>query len=165
MAQTSEGQAEQPLQVEELIAAKAQHLYELVSDVTNMGRWSPETTSCRWVQGASGPKVGARFRGSNRDGWRRWSTVSTVTAAEPGRRFAFEVDAGPIPIARWCYDFEAQGDHCRVTETWVDRRPGPMRSIMGVLTGVADRRAHNKDGMEQTLARLRQAVEQGSAQG
>ena len=41
--------------VEEKIQAAPLSLYELVSNVTNMGRWSPETTACRWLGGATGP--------------------------------------------------------------------------------------------------------------
>src|SRR4051812_11505546 len=109
--------------VETLVATAPNALYELVSDVTRMGEWSPETTSCRWVGDATGPTVGARFVGTNRSGWRRWSTTCTVRAAEPGARFAFDVDYGPVGIATWAYEFEPDGTGCRVRETWTDRRP------------------------------------------
>lgn len=147
------------IRVEERIAADPQVLYGLVSDVTNMGRWSPETTSCRWVKGATGPAVGARFRGSNKAGWRRWSTTCTVTTADAGRRFAFDVDLGPIPVARWTYDFEPDGAGTLVTETWDDRRLRRLMKVSGVMMGVRDREAHNRAGMEQTLAALKAAAE------
>jgi len=35
----------------------------LVSDVTQIGRYSPETFEAEWLDGATGPAVGARFRG------------------------------------------------------------------------------------------------------
>jgi polyketide cyclase/dehydrase/lipid transport protein len=97
--------------VEEKIEASPLAVYELVSDVTNMGRWSPETTACRWLRGATGPAVGARFKGANRDRWRRWSTTCTVVSADPGRMFAFDVKFWGIPVARWAYEFapEATG--------------------------------------------------------
>jgi hypothetical protein len=54
-----------------------------------------------------------------------------VTAAEPGRRFAFDVrKIGPrkplIPgrIASWEYTFEPTEHGTRVTETWLDHRAG-----------------------------------------
>jgi hypothetical protein len=34
-----------------------------VSDVTNTGRFSPDTFDAEWLDGASGPSLGARFRG------------------------------------------------------------------------------------------------------
>jgi hypothetical protein len=141
------------------IAADAEMLYELVSDVTNMGRWSPETTACRWLGDATGPAIGARFRGANRDGWRRWSTTCTVVVAEVGQRFAFEVDLGPLPVARWTYDFIQAGDATRVVETWTDRRLRHLHGFSAVLMGVPDRAEHNRRGMDETLARLRAAAE------
>ena len=149
--------------VDEVIAVPARALYDLVSDVTRMGEWSPETTSCRWVRGATGPKTGARFRGSNRNGWRRWSTSCTVVAAEPGSRFSFEVDLPGIPISRWTYEFFPEGQNTRVRESWVDRRPGWMDRFGKLVRGVADTPAHNRAGMEATLAALRHHAEATSA--
>jgi hypothetical protein len=145
--------------VEETIAAPPAALYALVSDVTRMGEWSPETTSCRWLGGATGPEVGARFTGANRDGWRRWSTTCTVVAAEPGSRFAFDVSFGPFPVSQWAYDFVAQGDGCVVRETWTDRRQGWMVKLSPVAMGVRDRGEHNREGMRATLSALRRAAE------
>ena len=136
------------------IAADAVRLYELVSDVTNMGRWSPETTACKWVGGATGPTVGAKFRGSNKDGWRRWQTTCTVVAAEPGKKFAFEVAAAGMKVARWTYTFEANGTNTTVTETWEDLRPALVRGPSKIIMGDADRAGHNRAGMETTLGRL-----------
>jgi hypothetical protein len=145
--------------VNRVVATTADQLYALVSEVTAMGRWSPETTGCRWLGSATGPAIGARFRGNNRQGWRRWSTICTVTAAEPGRTFAFEVDFGPLPISRWRYDFEPGDDGCLVTETWTDRRPPWMIRVSPVVMGVKDRAGHNRAGMDTTLANLARAAE------
>ena len=41
-------------------------LYEMVSDVTRMGEWSPVCRECWWDEGA-GPHVGAWFTGTQRD--------------------------------------------------------------------------------------------------
>ncbi len=145
------------------IGAPAEVLWGMVSDVTRMGEWSPETTTCRWIKGASGPAVGAKFAGDNRNGTKKWSTNCTVTAAEPGRSFAFRVDVGPLKVAEWAYAIEASGDGCVVTETWTDRRGGLVRALGKPLSGVADRAEHNRSGMEQTLARLAAAAESSTA--
>ena len=151
------------VEVTTTIAADATALYDLVSNVTNMGRWSPENTSCKWVGGATAPTVGARFRGANKDGWRRWSTTCTVTTAEPGKRFAFEVKLGPMPVSLWTYDFAGDGSNTTVTETWEDMRPNLVRGPSKIVMGVADRAGHNRAGMEATLAALKAAVEGGAA--
>jgi hypothetical protein len=141
------------------MAARPETVYDLVSDVTNMGRWSPETTACRWVGGARGPAPGARFRGANRDRWRRWSTTCTVVEADRGRRFSFDVQLGPLPVSRWTYDFIGEGDGCRVVESWIDRRPAWMVRISPIVMGVADREDHNREGIRKTLEQLRSAAE------
>jgi hypothetical protein len=107
----------EPLRVEQQIAAPADALYALVSDVTRTGDWSPENVGGRWIGDATGPVVGAKFRGSNKRGFRRWSTTCTVVAAEPAKEFAFEVAFYGIPVARWGYEFSPDGDGTRVTET------------------------------------------------
>lgn len=145
--------------VERRVAASPATVYALVSDVTRMGEWSPETTSCRWLGGASRAAVGARFRGTNRSGRRQWSTTCTVVQADPATGFGFEVKAGPVAIARWTYDLRRDGDGCVVTETWTDQRARWMTRAGTLLTGVADRAEHNRRTMEQTLERLASAAE------
>jgi hypothetical protein len=151
------------VEVQEHIAATPAALYEMVSDLPRMGEWSPENTGGRWSRGG-GPSVGATFRGTNRSGWRWWRTVVTVTAADPGRRFAFDVHFAAVPISTWEYTFAPGADGgCLVTETWTDRRPGWMRTVSGPLMAVPDRAAHNRANMEKTLQELKKAAERGTA--
>jgi hypothetical protein len=149
------------VEVSEDVAATPDAVYAMVSDVTRMGSWSPETTSCRWLGGATGPAVGARFRGTNKRGPLLWQTTCTVTAAEPGRRFAFDVTFGPAPISSWSYDLEPIGDGgTRVTESWSDRRHAAMRLASVPAMGIRDRAAHNRRRMQATLAALKSAAGQ-----
>jgi hypothetical protein len=64
-------------------------VYQLVSDITRMGDWSPECYRRGWLDGATGATLGARFRRHNRLGGYRWQRTAVVTAADPGREFAF----------------------------------------------------------------------------
>ena len=64
------------------VRATPQEAYALVSDLPRMGELSPENTGGRWLKGATGPAVGARFKGTNRNGVRRWSTTATVEVAD-----------------------------------------------------------------------------------
>jgi uncharacterized protein YndB with AHSA1/START domain len=145
--------------VERTINAPPDVLWRMVSDVTRMGEWSPETTGCDWIGDTKEPAAGARFKGRNQKGWRRWSTVCTVAAAIPGESFVFDVKSGPVDISRWAYRFEKTETGTRVTETWTDKRPGWMEKVTGVVMGVKDRAAHNRAGMEKTLEQLATAAE------
>jgi hypothetical protein len=141
------------------VNAPAEHAWALVSDVTRMGEWSPETTSAEWLGGATGPAEGAKFRGSNRNGKKSWKSVATVVDAVPGRAFAFRVKAMGLDVAEWGYTFEPTPTGCVVTEHWTDRRGMLMKAMSPKATGVADRAEHNRNGMEQTLERLATAAE------
>jgi uncharacterized protein YndB with AHSA1/START domain len=141
------------------ISAPADKVWSLVSDLPRMGEWSPENTGGRWLNGANGPLVGAKFRGRNAKGLRRWSTTCTVTDATPGKRFSFDVTYGPLTISTWEYDFTDGVGTTRVTESWTDRRPVWMKVASGPVMGVLDRNDHNRRGMEHTLAALKRAAE------
>jgi uncharacterized protein YndB with AHSA1/START domain len=149
--------------VDRAIAAPADAVWPLISDVTRIGEWSPETVGCEWIGAPTGPEVGARFRGRNRRGKRQWSTVCTVAAATPGEVFAFEVKAGVLKVARWEYRFAPEGEGCRVTETWIDRRGRTIKVLGRVVSGVSDRAEHNRTTMVTTLERLAAAAERAPA--
>jgi hypothetical protein len=139
------------------IAAPAETVWSLVSDLPRMGEWSPENAGGTWAKGATGPAPGARFVGKNRNGIRRWSTTATVGDCQAGQVFEIAVTSGPVPVANWRYDFEETAGGCRVTESWVDKRPGWMRLVARPL-GVHDA-DHAKGEMAATLASLAQAAE------
>jgi len=73
-----------------IIARSADALYDLVSDVTRMGEWSPVCKACWWDDGA-GARAGAWFTGRNEASGRTWETRSEVVTAARGREFAFVV--------------------------------------------------------------------------
>lgn len=141
------------------IAASPARLYEIVTDVTKMGRLSPECTGGRWLGGATGPAVGARFRGTNKRGWARWSTTNTVVVADPGKAFAFETDQSGV---RWRYDFEPDGDATMVTESRAAWRERPMIARLFarlLLGGIDEHDVELRDGMRATLERLKSVAE------
>jgi hypothetical protein len=142
------------------INASPEAVYALVSDLPGLSQVAVEFERGAWLGSVREARVGARFRGYNRRAWRRWTTVSKVTSAEPGKRFAFDVTfAGGIPISRWQYDIEPTGDGCRVTEQTWDRRPAWFRPLTNFVTGVQDRGEVNRRNMESTLRQLKAAVE------
>ncbi len=141
------------------VNAPAEKVWALVSDLPGMGRLSPENTGGKWVGGATGPVVGARFKGTNKNGVRRWSTSVQVTRADPGRSFAFAVTYLGIPVANWAYDIAETEGGCTVTESWGDRRPAWFAKVGGLATGVADREQATATNLERTLAAVKAAAE------
>ena len=154
------------------IAVDPQTVYAHVSDVTQMGRWSPENTGAVLDRPTASAHVGMRFVGSNRRGpLLRWVTGCEVIAADPGERFAFRVDRYgygkpllPVAVATWDYRFEAVPGGTRVTEIWTDdRRPWP-----DVVAGAFDRIAtggsafadFQRGNIRSTLDALKRELEQ-----
>ena len=143
------------------IAAAAEVLYDLVADMPRMGDWSPECERVEWRGGATAAAAGVAFTGHNRNGARRWSTHGSVTAAERGREFAFEVrSVFNLPVSLWSYRFTPSADGGTVvTESTEDRR-GALLKVLGPLaTGIGDREARNRETMTRTLEALRAAAE------
>jgi hypothetical protein len=141
------------------MAASPEKIWALVSDVTKIGRYSPETFEAEWLDGATGPAVGATFRGHvkrNQKGPTYWTTC-TVTASEPGRQFAFGVGSGDKPLNVWRYELAPSGDGTDVTESFALARTVPLRLYWAVL-GWA-RGKTNRRGMQTTLERIKAEVE------
>lgn len=144
------------------IAATPEHVWALVSDISRMGEWSPETTAAEWIDGATKAVVGARFKGRNkRKG--AWSTTCTVTEAEPSRSFAFSVGKGETT---WRYDVapSASGGTVLTESFEIVKTPGAVgRALTKLGTGVswAEREADLLRGMNATLARIKAAAEAG----
>ncbi|MCA1004360.1 SRPBCC family protein [Rhodococcus hoagii] len=135
------------------IPARPGTLYDLISDITRMGVYSPETVSAHWLDGATSPHVGARFQGDNRIGRARWSTKPEVVTADRGRCFAFRVPGRSGAL--WTYSFESAGDGTLVTESMQQGVPSPLLvRIIQRWSGVTDRAEHLRRGMTTTLDRL-----------
>jgi hypothetical protein len=87
------------------MSAPADKIWNLIADVRNTGRFSPEVFESEWLDGAAGPALGARFRGHvrrNEIGPVYWTTCR-VTACEPGREFGFDVLVGDRAANTWHY--------------------------------------------------------------
>ncbi|MBJ8344725.1 SRPBCC family protein [Antrihabitans sp. YC2-6] len=140
------------------VAAPAAAVYAVVSDPAQLVTVAEETTKIVHRRARVG-QVGARFMGINRRGWRLWPTLSKVTDADPGRRFAFEVGEFGIPVSRWQYDIESTATGCKVTESTWDRRPNWFKPVTVPFTGVRDRPIVNAQNIAKTLARLKDHVE------
>jgi uncharacterized protein YndB with AHSA1/START domain len=141
------------------MAASPDRIWELIADVRNIGRFSPETFEAEWLDGATGPAVGARFRGHvrrNEIGPVYWTTCR-VTACEPGREFGFEVLIGDRAVNTWHYRLTPSDAGTDVTESF-RLRQSPLMAVYSVLGGQLRRRRNIRD-MRKTLERIRAVVE------
>ena len=144
------------------IEAPPEAVYDLVADVTRTPELSPEVIRCRWIGGATGPAVGARFKARNKvQRGPGWNNKPVVTAAERGGEFAFtrtELGGGTM---LWRYRFEPDGSGTRVTESYEVLRPMTrwMWFVIERICGRTDRRSDLRAGMQQTLERVRAVAE------
>jgi hypothetical protein len=84
------------LRVDRQIATTPHVAWELIADVTRIGDWSPETTSAAWTAGTGGPAEGARFRGTNRMGSKKWTANCLVSESWEDQRGALLRWLAPI---------------------------------------------------------------------
>ena len=139
--------------------ASPEAVWALVSDITRTGEFSPETFEAEWLGGATGPAVGAQFRGHvnrNNKGLKYW-TLCQVTSCDPGRAFAFEVLTGGKALNTWSYALAPAGDGTDVTESFRLTPTLPIR-IYWFLLGWS-RGKTNREGMRTTLNRIKAVVE------
>jgi uncharacterized protein YndB with AHSA1/START domain len=155
------------------IEADADRLYSLISDPTRMGDWSPENRGATILNptpdGAA--FVGMSFEGRNKRGRATWVTQCTVTAADPGRRFAFTAHTIGVKKPRlrganasWEYRFEPiAAGKTRVTETWSDDRgswPDPLVAVFDrIVTSGKTFPEFQRINIRKTLDALKRATE------
>jgi len=91
----------------------------VVSDVTRIAEWSHECQGAAWLDGATGPALGARFRGNNKVNRFGWSRVCTVTELEAGRRFGYRTNGGvPSDSTAWSFEFHPDPGGTRVVQRY-----------------------------------------------
>ncbi|MEU6228457.1 SRPBCC family protein [Streptomyces sp. NPDC047042] len=106
------------------IAAAPAQVWKLVSDIELMPRMSSELRSVEWLDGGSGPALGARFVGrSKHDAFGEWSTTSHIVEYEPPRRLAWAVEDPQHPTAVWRFTLEPQ-DGGTLLREWMQMGPG-----------------------------------------
>jgi hypothetical protein len=141
------------------ISCSPEELYELIADVSQMGRWSPVCT------GGSYDEDGEWFTGTNTMGDASWETRCRVVVADPGREFAFVNHGleGRVEMVRWGFRLESvDGNGTHLTQTW-EVLPGyadglgldeaDAVSVLEMMKGAA------LEGMPQTLSALKADAE------
>ena len=134
-------------------------VWALVSDVTRIGEYSPETFEAEWLDGATGPAVGARFRGHvkrNGRGPVYWAECE-VTDCVPNEAFGFAVGSAAKPVNTWKYELAPAGDGTDVTESF--RLPDNLPTKLYWLLAGWARGKTNREGMRTTLERMKAELE------
>jgi hypothetical protein len=142
------------------MTAPADEIWDLIADVRNIGRFSPETFEAEWLDGATGPALGARFRGHvkrNEIGPVYWTTCR-VTACDPGREFGFEVLVGDRAVNSWHYRLTPSADGTDVTESF-RMSDSLMTTLYYWMFGGLLRERRNIRDMTKTLNRIKNVVE------
>ena len=112
------------VQVEVLVEAPAQRVWELVTDIGLPARFSAELVGATWVD--EGPRLHARFVGRSRhEALGEWETTSTVCRFEPQRAFGWAVSDPAHPSASWWFELDEDPDGVRLRQ---GARMGPGRS-------------------------------------
>lgn len=142
------------------VQASAEALYDLVSDITRTGEWSPVCTSCWWDDEDNAGKVGSWFTGRNELPDRSWETRSQVVAAERGREFAWAVGGS---FVRWGYLLTPGVAGITLSETWEFLPAGiaMFEEKYGdeAYAQITDRTRQALDSIPKTLAAIKQIAE------
>lgn len=151
------------------IQANPERVWDLVSDITKTGEYSPETFEAEWSDGASGPALGARFRGHvkrNQRGPTYWTTC-VVTACDRPREFAFDVLAGKSAtkaLNSWRYVITpVDGGASDVTESF-ELADGWLTRAYWAVAGRARGRT-NERNMRATLENIKAVAERDRGTG
>ncbi|MFE5813053.1 SRPBCC family protein [Streptomyces sp. NPDC056479] len=144
------------------VDAAPARVYELVSDVSAISRWSLNASDVAYDHGA-GPRVGAWFSGRNRKDGREWATRSQVVRADPATAFGFVVGGHEKGIVHWDWTFHPQGRGTIVQQSWQLLRLDP---VLGTTRADLDAlRRYMEDSVEATLASLAQWIAEGCGPG
>jgi hypothetical protein len=148
------------------IEAPPDAVYRRILDLDTIGRRSLECRRATWLDGPAPGQVGSRFRGHNRARWVRWSRVSEVVEADPGRRFTFRtlprrLDPTRADSTWWTYTIEPLDGRSLVTHAYrIEKLPvRPLRCLYGrLMPHHRDMRPH----LRHTLEALRSELERPS---
>ena len=141
------------------IDASPAEVWDLVTDVTRIGEFSPETFEAKWRRGYDHAEVGAKFKGHvkrNGVGPTYWSAC-TVTKCDPEKVFEFAVGSDEMTVNNWGYRLEPDGSGTRVTEYFRIEPSLPMRVYWLALGPLRGRT--NERGMRTTLERMKAVLE------
>ena len=143
------------------IDAPPEKVWDLVADITKMGEYSPEVFEAEWLGGATGPALGAHYRGHvkrNEMGPTYW-TECKVTECTRGEVFEFAVVMRDRPVNTWRYEMKPSGSGTDITESF-QLTDNILTKIWRPLGGFL-RENRNRRDMLRTLERIKAVAEAG----
>ena len=151
-------QKDETLSASTEVRASADEIYAVVSDVTRIPEWSPETVRAEWV-------APDRFNAWNRRRLGRWRTVANVVEAVPGQTFSFVVQVMGGDWTQWTYLIEpgSVAGATRLTEECRMCVPLPFAVLAfeRLFLFVWDRRPDLQNNIQLSVDRIRAIVEAG----
>jgi uncharacterized protein YndB with AHSA1/START domain len=134
------------IDVETIVQADPEIVWDLVADVTKVPEWSPECVYTAWLDQSADVRAGTRFTGRNRarNGF-EWTVTCVVTEAERPDTFGWVVLADPnepnVPSSVWRYKLaRVPSGGTRVRESFTH---GPGQSgLRWMVERQPDRAAH-----------------------
>lgn len=148
------------------VEASPEAVWALVSDIELPARFSSEFKGAQWLDGATGPRAGARFVGRNHHpAIGEWESTCTIVEFESGRVFGYVVGDPDDPSAHWRFTLTPEDGGTRLTQ-WM--RMGPARSGINLAidampdkeTRILRRRlGEHRANMEANLRGIKEIVE------
>jgi len=152
------------VEVDALIAAPIERVWQLVSDINVPARFSTEFLGAVWLDET--PRVGARFRGRNHhSALGEWETTSFVNRYELLRAFGWVVSDPANPASSWWFELEQEPEGVRLRQ---GTRMGPAPSGLTIaITAMPDkeeriiarRLAEYETNMRATVEGIKQLAE------
>lgn len=101
------------------VQATPAQVWQVLTDVPRIGEWSHECRTAQWLDGADCAAVAARFRGTNKARFARWSRPCTISALDPERSFTYRTNGGIMGDAtEWTFTLEPTDNGCRITQSY-----------------------------------------------
>jgi uncharacterized protein YndB with AHSA1/START domain len=156
------------VEVSTWIDADPDRVWGLVSDIQLMPTFSDELQSVEWVDGASGPQLGARFVGHNKhDAFGQWSTTSQIGSFDQAHEFAWAVGDANNPAATWRFRLTPR-DGGTTLAFWMQMGPAPS-GLSAAIESMPDkeqkivfvRMREFEAAMGKTVAALKRLAEHG----
>ena len=153
------------------MACEPSVVWGLITEIERIGEFSPECAEAWWVAGSPAHAAGGRFEGRNRfeangDTY-EWTRPCDVVAYEAPRLFAYTVGDrfDGTPASRWAFRITPAKTGCLVEQEFEHFPDGlsgarlQAEQLDDPETFIAERRDALRDGMRQTLERIRAVAE------